>query len=430
MSIILAILVFSFLVITHELGHFLFAKRSGIGVTEFSVGMGPRLFSFVRGETQYSLKAIPFGGSCMMVGEDEDSEAENAFNKKSVWARILVVAGGPLFNFLSAFLLSLIMIACVGVNPAKVYTVYQGYGAEQTGIREGDEIRSINGTKIHVGRDIELYLLMTPLDGSDVTVVYRRDGEDHTVTYDPHYETYRLGISYFADENEAVLSEIQEGTPAADAGLAAGDIITSIDGTPITVGNDIQQYFAENPPDGSLIEVGYVRDGTEYTTDVEPAFYESNILGFQASYYREKKGPVSVVAGSVQELVYWIRYTVSSLRMLVTGKVSAREMSGPVGIVSTISTAVETSKSDGALYVFLNIVQMAVLLSVNLGVLNLLPIPALDGGRLIFLLIEAVRGKPVPPEKEGMVHTVGFILLMVLMVFVLFNDVSKLIGIG
>ena len=426
MSIIIAILVFSFLIITHELGHFLFAKKNGIGVIEFSVGMGPRLFSVTRGETQYSLKAIPFGGSCMMVGEDADDPAENAFNNKSVWARILVVAGGPLFNLVSALLLSAIVIGCVGSNPARVYTVYKGYGADQAGIEQGDEIRSINGSRIHIGRDVELYLLQHPLDGSDVTVTYSRNGEEKTVSYDPHYSTYRLGISYYADENQPILSEITEGTPAAEAGLAADDVIVSINGTAMTTGQQIQQYFADNPPDGSPIEIIYRRGGEELSTQVTPQLYEANILGFEASYFREKGGALSVLKGAWQELGYWVRYTLMSLRMLVTGAVSVNEMSGPVGIVSAISTTVESSSQDGIFYVIMNLLNMAILLSVNLGVLNLLPIPALDGGRLVFLIIEALRGKPLPPEKEGMVHTAGFALLMLLMIFVMFNDVLRL----
>lgn len=428
MSIVIAILVFSFLIVSHELGHFLFAKKCGIGVIEFSVGMGPRLLSTVRGETRYSLKAIPFGGSCMMVGEDSDDDAENAFNNKPVWARILVVFGGPMFNLICAFLLSLIVIGSVGVNPAKVYRVYDGYGAANAGIREGDEIRSINGTRIHIGRDVELYLLQHPLDGSDVTVVYRREGQDQTVTYDPHYDTYRLGISYYADENRPVLSEAGAGTPAAEAGLAEGDVILSINGTEIATGAEIQQYFAEHPTDGSPVKIVFEREGETQETEVIPAYYESDILGFEASYYREKKGFGSVIVGGWQELTYWMRYTLMSLKMLVTGSVSVREMSGPVGIVSAISDTVETTKSDGIFIVILNLLNMAILLSVNLGVMNLLPIPALDGGRLIFLFIEAIRGKPLPPEKEGMVHMAGFALLMLLMVVVLFNDVIRLIG--
>ena len=429
-GIIIAILVFSFLVITHELGHFLFAKRSGIGVTEFSVGMGPRIASVVKGETRYSLKAIPFGGSCAMVGEDEDDPAENAFNNKSVWARILVVAGGPLFNLICAFFLSLIVLALAGINPPQVYRIYEGYGAAQAGIQEGDRITRINKKHISVGRDIELYLLEHPLTGDPVTVEFVRGGEKQTVTYDPHYTTYRLGISYYADETRAVLSDVSAGGAAAEAGLQAGDVITEINGTAIGSGAEIQEYFAENPSDGSPVAVTYERDGQTQNTEITPTYYESNILGFEASYYREKGSVMSVLAGGFTEVGYWVRYTLQSLRMLVTGAVSVREMSGPVGIVSAISQTVESSSSSGLLSVVLNLLNMAILLSANLGVLNLLPLPALDGGRLIFLLLEVVRGKPIPADKEGLVHTAGYILLVILMVFILFNDVLRLLGIS
>ncbi len=427
-SVIIAILVFSFLIIAHEFGHFVFAKRAGIGVVEFSVGMGPRIVSRQIGETLYSLKCIPFGGSCMMVGEDSDDPSDNSFNSKSVGARILVIVGGPLFNILSALLLSMIIIGGVGSNPATVYSVYSGYGADGAGIETGDRITSINGHHIGIGRDIELLLLSHPLDGEDVTVSFARDGEEHTVTYDPHYDTYRLGISYYADETEPVLSEITEGTPADEAGLQEGDVITSIDGTPISAGEEIQNYFSEHPTDGSPIELTYEREGESCTATITPVYYETFSLGFEASYLREKTGPVGIVKGGLQEVSYWIRYTVASLRMLFTGKVSVTEMSGPVGIVSAISSTVESSMSDGIFYVIMNVINMAILLSANLGVLNLLPIPALDGGRLLFLVIELVRGKPIPADKEAMVNNVGFVLLMLFMVFVLFNDVGRLFG--
>ncbi len=426
-SILIAILVFSFLIITHELGHFLFARRAGIGVIEFSVGMGPRIVSRQIGETRYSLKLIPFGGSCMMVGEDEDNPAPNAFGNQSVGARMLTVFGGPLFNILTAFILAIILLAMGGVNPAKVYTVYEGYGAAKAGIAQGDVIESINGSRILIGRDIELYLLAHPLDGSDVTVTYKRDGEKHTVTYSPHYSTYRMGISYSSDTGRAVLADVTAGGAAEKAGLKTGDVITAINGSPIASGRDLETYFSENPPDGSAIAISYERDGTAAETSVTPTYYEANILGFEAAYYREKAGPVRTVAASVVETGYWIRYTFASLKMLFTGQAHVSDMSGPVGIVSVISSTVTQSAQDGAPYVIMNLLNLSILLSVNLGVLNLLPLPALDGGRLLFLIIEAVRGKPVPQDKESMVHLAGFALLMVLMVFVMFNDIMRLI---
>ena len=289
-SIIIAILVFSFLVITHELGHFLFAKRAGIGVTEFSVGMGPRIFSTVKGETRYSVKAIPFGGSCMMVGEDEADPAPNAFNNKTVGERILTVVGGPLFNILCAFILSVFLIMGAGVNTPKVYSVNAGLGAEAAGIQVGDIIRSINGHRITTGGDIVLMQISDPLDGSDVTVEYERNGERNTVTYDPHYEAYRIGISYNSGAGSAEIGELAEGSPAAAAGLKAGDVITAVDGTATATGEALMQYFAQNPPDGSEITVTYERDGSSYEAKITPAFYEASVLGFDAAYYREKTG--------------------------------------------------------------------------------------------------------------------------------------------
>ena len=144
---------------THLFGHFLLAKKNGIGVTEFSVGMGPRIVSFVRGETRYSLKWIPFGGSCMMMGEDEDLPDEKSFNNKSVWARISVIFAGPFFNFLLAFVLALIVLGNGGVNPAYVYGVEEGGAAAQAGLKTGDVITKINNRNITIGRDIELYLV-------------------------------------------------------------------------------------------------------------------------------------------------------------------------------------------------------------------------------------------------------------------------------
>ena len=426
MSIIFAILIFSFLVITHEFGHFLMAKRAGIGVIEFSVGMGPRLFHFQKGETMYSLKLIPFGGSCMMVGEDDSSDAENAFGKKSVWARILVVAGGPLFNFISAFLLALILVLCEGSNPAKVTAVADAYGAGPAGIQVGDIITKIDGDSITIGRDIALHFMLHPMDGSTMSVTYKRDGKEYTTQLDPNYTRYRTGITYQASDAAAVLSAVEDGLPAAEAGMQVGDVITAVNGTEITSGQSLNQYFDEHPLDGSTWTFTYERDGVEYEAELTPVLGSTQALGMNVMYTHEKTGPVGTVTGAWHEMGYSVKTVFVSLKMLVTGQASIKDMSGPVGIVSVISSTVQASEPDGLYYVFLNLTNLAVLLSVNLGVFNLFPLPALDGGRLLFLLIEAVRRKPIPPEKEGMVHTAGFVLLMCLMVFVLYNDIVRL----
>lgn len=214
--------------------------------------------------------------------------------------------------------------------------------------------------------------------------------------------------------------------PAAEAGIQAGDVITAINGTEIVTGQDLQQYFDEHPLDGNTLTITYERNGAAYEAELTPVLGSTPALGMTAIYTHEKTGPVGTVVGAWHEMGYSVKTVFASLKMLITGQASVKDMSGPVGIVSVISSTVQASEPDGLYYVFLNLANLAVFLSVNLGVFNLFPLPALDGGRLLFLLIEAVRRKPIPPEKEGMVHTAGFVLLMCLMVFVLYNDIVRL----
>lgn len=273
MSIIVALLIFGLLIFIHELGHFLLAKRGGIGVTSFSLGMGPAILKKQIGETEYALRIFPFGGSCVMVGEDTESDKENAFNKKGVWTRISVVAAGPLFNFILAFAGAVIMVLCAGVDKPVIMETMNGYPAYEAGVRAGDEIISMNGRNVGVYRDVSMYIQLH--QGETVDLVYERDG---------------------------------------------------------------------------------VR-------------YESAIVPKMGDIYEES----AAVSGFA---------------------------------------------------VFINMLNMVIFLSANLGVMNLLPIPALDGGRLFVMLIEVVTRKRVPEKVEGYIHMTGFVLLMGLMVLILFNDIS------
>ncbi len=429
MKIIIAILIFSVLILFHELGHFLLAKACGVGVTEFALGMGPVLVSWGKGETKYAIKALPFGGSCSLVGEDDESPAPNAFGSKKAWQRFLVIAAGPCFNFLLAFICSLFYIGFGGVNKPVVYSVEKNSGAAEAGIEVGDTVRSINGKKITLGREIQLYLFDHPLEGT-AEVVIERDGETLTKTVNTHREGWRMGITYMADESGCTISSIAEGSAAESAGLKAGDQLISIDGTAIATGRALSEYFEEHPMDGSLLTLVILRDGREMTFSFLPSHYTQEDLGFSADYYYDevsKTGFFDVIRYSAKEVTYWIRYTLMSLRMLISGRVGMKDLSGPVGIVDTIGQAVEEGeKSGGFKDAALNVLMMMILLNANLGLMNLLPIPALDGGRLLFILVELITGKRVPAKFEGLVHLIGFILLMLLMVFVLFNDVLRL----
>lgn len=342
MSILIAVLIFGIIITIHELGHFLLAKKNGVTVVEFSLGMGPRLLSTEKGGTRYSLKLLPFGGSCMMLGEDDNTMEEGSFASKSVWARISVIAAGPIFNFILAFFLSLFILGGIGVDRPVILAISEGYPAAEAGIQKGDRILKMNNWNIHLSREVSNYI--TFHQGQDVTVTYEHDGEEKTVTLTPKQ-------------------------------------------------NESGRY----------------------------------VIGLTTSAsYREKVSPLETLKYSAYEVKYWIQTTIESLKLLVRGKVGLNDMSGPVGVVSMIGETYEESSSDGAFYVWINMLNIAILLTANLGVMNLLPLPALDGGRLVFLFLEAIRRKRIDPEKEGMVHFVGLMALMLLMVVVMFNDVRNL----
>ena len=348
MNMILAVLVLGAIITIHEFGHFLFAKLNGIGVIEFSLGMGPRLFSVEKGGTRYSVKILPFGGSCMMLGEDENEEDEHAFNNKPVWARISVVAAGPVFNFLLAFVLAAAMLIPSGYTTSQIREVQEGYPAQKAGMLAGDVITKINGRSIHSYYEATTYLFTHP--GQELTVSWKRTAEDGTV------QTMKAELEPVASEN------------------------------------------------GDRYLMGVVFDASP----------------------KKITGPLELLREAFYEVRYQIRYVFDSLYMMFHGYVSVNDISGPVGIVTAIDSTVDEVAPYGGGAVALMLVSFSVLLSANLGVMNLLPIPALDGGRLVFLLIEAVRGKPIDKEKEGMVHMAGMAFLLALMVLILFNDIRKL----
>lgn len=369
-NILIAILIFSVIILFHELGHFLLAKANKVGVIEFSLGMGPRIVSFAKidggfrlkffgsskyfeehkefeDHTIYSWKILPLGGSCMMLGEMENLENDKAFGKKSVLARMSIIFAGPFFNFILAFALALCVIGMVGYDKAQITDVEVGMPIEQSGFQDGDIITEINGRNIVVNRELIYYLQFHPLSDAPVELKAERDGKEITATV-----------------------------------------------TPKLVKNDEGQ--------------------------------EVYRLGFAYGVGRTKTGLWDTVKYSAYEVKFWICTTMESLWQMITGKVSAKEISGPVGIIHTVGDVVDQSRKDGLKYVWLNIFSMGILLTANLGVVNLFPIPALDGGRLLFLIIEGIRKKPLPEKFESYVNAGGFALLMLLMVFTFANDILNL----
>lgn len=459
-NILLAVLVLSVVVIVHEFGHFILAKANGVTVVEFSVGFGPKLLHFKKGETEYCLKLIPFGGACMMLGDDllestaqdeedsdEDEESEEAekergseaalrkklengydmskaFANKSVWSRIAIIAAGPVFNFILAFVLAIIIIGAVGTDPCTVDKVYDNSPAAAAGLQEGDQIVKINGNGISFAKEYSFYRYYHAADAMNIT--YVRDGQKYTTALTPVYEkttSFRIGITV---SDNRMVNEVTKDSPAEKAGLKSQDILLSIDGQ--TLSDNVLVSDVMNASKGRTVEIIISRDGKEQTLQVtpEPVETESYYTGFASYGERIKVSPAATVGYAFKEVGYWIETVVKSVGMMFTGQVGINDLSGPVGVVDVVSSVVQESKPDGIWYVLLNLLNFTVMISANLGVMNLLPLPALDGGRLIFMLIEVVRGKPVKKEREGMVHFVGMILLMLLMVYILFKDIRGL----
>lgn len=436
MSIIVAILVFSIIIIIHELGHFLLAKKNGIGVVEFSIGLGPTVWGITKGETKYSIKLLPFGGMCQMVGEDTDQNTieENAFYSKGVWQRFSVVFAGPFFNFILAFILSLFVIGFVGYDAPTVASVTVGSPADNAGLKTGDLLKEIGGDKVSIGREVDSFFLYNKITAEPIKVVYEREGKEYSTTLEPVLtKQYLLGFSYYPNmDSVAEVLSVSENFPFHQAGILPGDVITHVNGEKLSTGAELSAYMDSHPLDGSVVSVTYDRKtetGTESTTvELTPLLYqEAYSVGFSYNLAREKTTVLNTLKYSFIEVKYWIVTTIKNLGMLVTGQLSSNDVGGPVAIIGTIGDVYEqTSESGNAMDVVLQMAYITILLSANLGVMNLLPIPALDGGKLLFTLIEAVRGKPIDREKEGMVHLIGMALLMLLMVFIFFNDIKNI----
>lgn len=333
-GIIAALVLFAILVIVHEGGHFFAARAVGIRVNEFSIGMGPLICKRKTPETVYSIRALPIGGYVAMEGENEESEDERAFNNKPAWARALVVAAGPVMNFLLAVLI-------------------------------------LGGMITWSGTSVEPYV-------ADVTA----------------------------------------GMPAYAAGIEKGDRIVSVNGTEISEGSELNEALSHIPADTESISLGIERDGKTQETDVPLQETEdgSRMIGIR---FEVGHNPLKGILYGFQGSVEMERQMIAALGDILTGDTSQGDVVGPIGIVSLVDQTVQVG--------MYNVIYLLALLSLNLALVNILPFPALDGGRLLFIVIRAVTGKAISDETEAKIHFLGMFVLFSLMIFITLKDFNVFI---
>lgn len=378
---IVTIVMFLVMVSLHEFGHFITAKLMNFKILEYSIGFGPAIWHSKKSEIQYSLRVIPFGGYCKFEGEDEKSEDKRAFSNQPVWKRMIVVAAGGIFNVILGFVLFLFIVPALSpISTNVIDEVVENSYIEEAGILPGDEVVEINGKHVSFYNDISLYT-QDFRAGEECELVVKRDGEKLSFTFRP--------------------SESVTEYTYTDEGI---EVTSSMNG--VSEETVLYRYGEGAERDDS--KIGTTETVTRLIIGFRPQQEDINALNIWGEAWNETK--------FVVKLVY------NSLWQMVTGRVGMDQMSGPVGIVSEVNNAVN-SGSESWLYVL----NLTALLTINLGVFNLLPIPALDGGRLLFMIIELIRRKPIPPEKEGIVHAIGFLLLIALIIAVSFNDIMRLI---
>ena len=334
------IFVFGIVVLVHELGHFLVAKKVGIRADEFGLGFGKKIFAVKHGETTYSLNLIPLGGFVKLAGMDGNEEVETgkSYNEKNVWQKMAVIVSGPLMNFLLAFLLFAFIFSWYGVpvnvsNSTEIGNILPGYPAEKAGLQPGDKILAVNGEQVRNWEQVVGIVNRNPNKPTAFTV--ERDNRQFQVKITPRLEQER--------------------------------------------------------------KVG--------------------LIGITPKVITEKLGPWAAIKNGFLQTVGITWAIIIGLKQMIMGQI-AGDVSGPLGIAQMAGQAAKTGME--------NLLRLTAVLSINLGLFNLLPIPALDGGRLFFLGIEAVRGKPIEPQKEGMVHLVGFMLLIFLLLIVTYKDITRL----
>lgn len=454
-TILSFVLILGLLIFVHELGHFLVAKRAGVGVLKFSLGFGRRLFGFKKGETEYLVSAIPLGGYVKMVGEDprevvvdqtgqafdgagQPLDVERSFAHKSVWARIAIVLAGPGANFLLALLLFWGVFAFVGrpAFPPVAGKPEAGSPAAVADLRAGDRIVAVMGTPVRSWGEIQRAVEET--QGKPVSIRIERRGVPQELTLTPRQQTF---TDLFGDEQQVwtigvgpfistTVGRVMEGFPAAEAGLKVGDLIVAIDGEPVETWEELARRIHTRAEQEITLTVE--RGGQQFPIILTPKASTQQdasgrtvtvgLIGISPAegFVYHRVDPLTALVDAGDRTIDTSLKIVWVLVKIVQGGVSPRTIGGPILMAQMTGEQAQQG--------LLNLIFFTALLSLNLAVLNLLPIPILDGGHLFFFFIEMLRGKPVSVKKREMAQRVGLVLLVALMIFAFYNDVFRLLG--
>lgn len=411
LTIVAAILVFSVIVLVHEYGHYKAARSVGVKVYEFAIGMGPTLFKKEENGTIYSIRAIPIGGFVQMEGEEEDVRTSTSFSTKTVWQRFKVIAAGPIMNYVLALALFIIIALSYGVYGNHIDFIDENSNEYRAGLRTGDKIISINGEKSYIWEDI-FYEIIEP-NNTYYTVQYERDGQVKETKVENNYRKI-VGITTKVVDGKTTttVSPTDVTSPAFEAGINDGDKVLSINGVDVNSWEELT-HEVENTPEGKLVNVTVERDGKNLDFSIKPQTQITVKFNTQL-----EKSFITAISSSAYKTVYYIELMFKTISKLVTGKLGSEALGGPVMVISMVGEAAESG--------ILSLLNLAAFISINLGFMNLLPIPALDGSKLVFLVIEAIRGKSIPIEKEGYIHFVGFVVLIGFMLFITYKDILRL----